>query len=65
VSRRGVEPATHLRPVRHLAALLLASNPPDTHGIRMLTRSQRQLLRRMRNAPKPAIERAIAKAAHA
>ena len=64
MSRACQEPVTHLRPVRHLRALLLASNPPDKHGIRTLTRAQRALLQSMGNAPKPAIERAIAQAAH-
>jgi CubicO group peptidase (beta-lactamase class C family) len=53
-------PLIYIKPLRHLAAAMLAGNPPDKDGIRSLTKQQRALLRGARNAPRPLIERALA-----
>jgi hypothetical protein len=59
--RAQSRPLLYAKPLRHLAAQLLAGNPPDPKtGIRSLTTAQRLLIRGARNAPRPAIERAIA-----
>jgi hypothetical protein len=53
-------PVLYVKPLRHLAAALLASNEPDKDGIRSLTTEQRLVLKGARNAPRPVLERAIA-----
>ena len=53
----------HIKPLRHLRAIYLASNESDPKtGIRNLTRGQAHVLRHIGNSPRPNIERAIAEA---
>jgi hypothetical protein len=56
--RKQSRPLIYIKPLRHLAQALYASN-----GGRALTAEQHSLIRAMRNAPRPWIERAIAEAA--